>query len=225
MANPAWAGFFWSALDRSIGSATKKSYSSGWNHWRKYCARAGTHPSTQEVEHFCFFIGFLRAETGTRAFSSYKKCFAAIRAVHLAHGLPEPWDNKPTLGRALLGLKKMLGTGAKRKLPLTVDVLRSIRPHFNFGVRADVVVWDILVTAVFGLLRLGEVTATATNDGQVAQADTVTAPDPAVRYIQLDRSKTDPFACEDPRSGWLERRGSDGPGRDCRPQQGRRPPR
>jgi hypothetical protein len=194
LAYPTWASFAWECLDNAIAFSTKKAYSSGWKKWAEFCSLCNILTSSQSQEHFFLFIGYLRSLPSINAYSTYKKYFSAIRAVHLAAGLPEPFDRKPTLARGLLGLKKTIGTHVNKKRPLTIHCLKLLISAFDFDDPDDFIIFAILVIAVFGLFRLGELTTTPGNQGSVPIVDHVSAPDNDVRYIRLLRSKTDPFA-------------------------------
>jgi hypothetical protein len=190
---PAWDALSFDCLRAALATSSIASYMPGWNHWTDFCAEISVHSSSQREDHFYFFIGYLRHIPSIRAYSTFKKYFAAVRAVQLHSGLPEPFVNKPLLGRALLGLKKIIGTKAKKKLPLTFDIMRRIRPYLLTHRPLDRVIWAILVVAVCGLFRLGELTSTSTNGGLVPLVRSVSHPDTDVRSVRLERSKTDPF--------------------------------
>ena len=191
-AYPAWADHAWECLDKALAESSKLSLSSGWKHWLRFCGLAAIHPTTQEQQHLLWFLGYLRSIPTVRAFSTYNKYFSAIRAVHLNAGIPDPFHDKPTLSRALMGLKKMLGVNTKKKRPITVDLLRQMAPHFDMNDKLDRILWSIIVIATFGLFRLGELTTT-TNDRPTPLVASVTAPDSEVRYIYLEKSKVDLF--------------------------------
>src|SRR3954462_11594838 len=54
----------------------------------------------------------------------------------------------------------MYGRGTQKclRLPLTVSVLRRLRPRINFGKHNDRALWAILCVGVFTLARIGELT-------------------------------------------------------------------
>lgn len=181
------------ALDSAITAGTRTSYASAWKKWAHWCLSAGVHPSDSSEEAFCAYLGFLLTRRPKPyAYSSIKSFFSAIRAVHLDSGLKEPFTDAPTLGRALHGAKKLLGTKTKKKLPITVALLRRLRPY-DCSTELGTKCWCICVVCLFGLFRMGELTATPANHGQVPVVGDVTKPTDAFRVITLQRSKTDPF--------------------------------
>ena len=183
-------------MDRAVATSTLEAYSVGWRHWCTFCSLAGIHTSSQEQQHFFWFVGYLRSVPSVKAYSTYKKYLSSIKAVHVSAGLPDPFLKKPTLARQIIGLKKLLGTKTKKKLPLTIGLLKRLKSAFNFNDKLDQVIWAILVIAVNGLFRLGELVCTSQNKGDVPRVASVSSPDINVRNIRLERSKTDPFANE-----------------------------
>jgi hypothetical protein len=150
----------------ALAPATHSSYESAWKQFCTFCSSARVScpfDATEAV--LCFYLAWLSLKASIKSFATVHKYIYAIRAFFLQACLPDPLKNKPIFDRVCMGLKKkMKGTGADRiRRPITVAILRRIRRFFDHCVRAERLLFNLFIVAVFGLMRLGELTIKPNN--------------------------------------------------------------
>ena len=86
---------------------------------------------------------------------------AAIRSVHIEHGLGDPLANTLRLERVLRGIKRSQASrGPPRppRLPVTRDTMLTIRSVLDLSAPDNRMLWAAACTAWFGFLRISEFT-------------------------------------------------------------------
>ena len=56
---------------------------------------------------------------------------AAVRSLHVAHGLPNPLQPGHKLKQTLRGIERQHFCPPKQKMPLTFDLLAELKPFLN----------------------------------------------------------------------------------------------
>lgn len=125
---------------------------------------------------------------------------SAIRALHIAHGYPNPLDDTLQLRQTVRGINRLHGITAKQKLAITIELLGNMKQFISLSSHDDYVKWSAMVTAHFFLLRCGEFTVSHPKDFRpdryltLADVQLRTSPD-GTEFIalRLKTSKTDQF--------------------------------
>jgi hypothetical protein len=186
-------------LYAALAPSTRSSYASAFN---QFCLFVGlphvsADPFVADEAIFCMYVAYLfngGVSGRVTTYSTVKKYMYAIRAAYLDNGLPSPFKGLLILERTLHGCKRSMrkSTGLAR-LPITVDILRTLKPHFDLAIPFDLIVWSMCVMAVFGLLRCGEFTAKSAGSRRFPCYGDVTFVTPAQIGFRLPTSKTDVF--------------------------------
>ena len=82
---------------------------------------------------------------------------------------------------------------SRPKIPITVAILRKIRPFFFFNTHFDRVIWAMACLAVYGLLRCGEITPDAFDHLRYPTYNDWSIDNRTIGRFRLGTSKTDVF--------------------------------
>ena len=93
--------------------------------------------------------------------TSIPKYLNIIRIVSLECGFKNPLQDNWRLKTLLTGIKRIKGTSVVQKLPITPDILLSIRARLDLAQTTDTVFWAICLVLFFGLLRKGNAMASS----------------------------------------------------------------
>jgi hypothetical protein len=126
---------------------------------------------------------------------------AGIRSLHVDCGLADPIANCSRIKRMLRGMQRIQGGRRVRKrLPITMDILRSIHASLNFARHDHRLLFAAMACATAGLFRTGEVTVDSARSPDprrlltFSSIKTIYADNILSHYIiTLQTSKTDPF--------------------------------
>ena len=95
---------------------------------------------------------------------SIKVYLAAVRNMHIEHGLPNPIAVATQLRRLLRGIKRLHGCTTDSRLPITPTLLRSFRLFLNFTYTDHLTLWAAMLVAFFGFLSSNELIALLHSD-------------------------------------------------------------
>ena len=114
---------------------------------------------------------------------------AGIRLEHLERGLHDPADDK-LLQLLCTGIKRSQGTTSRTRLPITIDLLCSLKTQLrndsSYSLLEKRLLWSAFTLAFYGFLRASEFTSSSLQWLDVQFSATTVA-------IDLRQSKTDPF--------------------------------
>lgn len=88
---------------------------------------------------------------------------AAVRSLHVAHGLSNPLQPGLKLKQTLRGIERQHFSAPKQKMPLTFDILSAVKPFLNPKSDDDNAKWAALTTGHFLMLRAGELTVASSD--------------------------------------------------------------
>jgi integrase len=158
-------------------------------------------PATDKL--LCQFASML-ADEGL-AFKTIKVYLFGIRTIQLKQGMPfEDMRQRYLLYMTLQGIRKMIGDASKRKMPITVELLRLfaglvrlLREVLGQRVKWGSI-WAAILLGFFAMLRKDNLTkgkSKAFNDMQGLTRDDIqfveaTAGKPAVMWVRIRYSKT-----------------------------------
>jgi hypothetical protein len=180
-------------LESSLKSSTRDQYHCGWTHYEGFCTAYDLDPFNLSEAQLCAFLAWLYIHPSIKAYSTYNKYICGVSSTLVEAGLPNPLKDKPIFAKCKRGLKKLVGTATKARLPVTIALLRQLRRHWPTSTKKGRNAFRMATCAVNGCFRLGELASTRNNSGSVPLRSDLTTPQPNIRSVFLRRSKTDPY--------------------------------
>lgn len=182
-----------SLLEASLKSSTRNQYHSGWSHYEGFCTAYELDPFDASEAQMCCFLAWMYLHPSIKAFSTYNKYLTGVASTFIESGLPDPSKNRPILTKCKRGLRRLVGTARKERLPVTIALLRRLRKHWSLSTTNGRNSYRMAIVAVNGCFRLGELASSANNLGTVPLRSDFSLVAPNVRSIFLRTSKVDPF--------------------------------
>jgi hypothetical protein len=125
--------------------------------------------------------------------STVKRYATAVKSLMARIGKRVPLKDYSLFEAALHGFKRLRPPKDKRlRLPVTVALLKKLKKHVNFDIPLQRTLWCVMVLAVFGLLRLGELTVKTYSDTTYPRQRDFSMREMRL-VLHLPQSKTDPF--------------------------------
>ena len=146
-----------------LAEGTRVVYDIGWKQWSRFCNARKRDPILrgedaavvrEDEEVLLDFVVHLVAVMGRTSGTTRGKLFA-VRAAHLSLGLPDPLLGKTRVFFALAGIRRREGA-AKRKKPVTIEMLKRARVKCSAMGRRGIVLWAAIAVGFFFLLRASE---------------------------------------------------------------------
>jgi hypothetical protein len=142
-------------VDSGYAANTSRTYSSAQKRYIKYCQKHGINPCPASEQTLLRYIAYLYND-GVKLARTISVYLAAVRALHIKVGLPEPPNRGPRILLALKGLERE-GSPPAQKLPITYQLLTRfllcMGDSFN-----DCMLWAAASAAFFGCFRADEFT-------------------------------------------------------------------
>ena len=107
-------------------------------------------PAPISPELLCLYIAYLAR---TLKASSVPLYLNFVSLLHKELGLPDPVLGNWLISSTLTGVRRLKGSPPVPKLPITIDMLVSIRTRLNLSLSLHASFWAICLTAFFGLFR------------------------------------------------------------------------
>ena len=98
----------------------------------------------------CRFVAWLAR---TMRPNSIKQYLNIVRILHLENGLPNPLEGDYLLTSVVKGVQRKKGNFTRKKLPITIGILRSFRSVLDLRTSQDLTFWAACLVAFFGMLR------------------------------------------------------------------------
>ena len=185
-----------------LALSTKRTYRSGTNRYIRMCSLANVTPFPVSEKSLCLFVGHLFADRLSS--QTVKSYLAAVRYSQISLGLGDPRvDAMPQLGYVLRGAKKLAKKGKKPRLPISPEILHSLRSYWerlqpgdDFNIK---MLWAAACMCFFGFLRSGEIVVPSAREFDpevhLAQGDVLVSDpaNPSYIEVRIKASKTDPF--------------------------------
>ncbi|BDO43145.1 integrase [Cellulomonas sp. NTE-D12] len=150
------------AVDAATAANTRRVYASAWRGWQAWCTGRGVSSLPATAAGIASYLAE-RAEAGASA-STLDVAVAAIRAVHLEHGLDDPTLD-PRLALVRRGLRRTVGLAARRQShPLSVAEVGRILRHIDRATPAGARDAALLLVGFASALRRSELAALSTAD-------------------------------------------------------------
>ena len=143
-----------------------------------------------------YFAVFLADQVSYRTVKLY---MASIRFFHIDN-LPDPFQDAPLLHLLLRGIKRSVGLSSKRRLPITMSLLRKLKIELaqapEIFPRDKLMLWSAFTLAFFAFLRSSEFTSPSTSHfnalSNISGNDISFNSDGSLS-LHLKSSKTDPY--------------------------------
>lgn len=156
---------FVTAWRRHVGNAilpsTRRAIDRDWQRWDEWCKLAWDagvylNPYRPDLEGYCAFLDFyltiFKPDTVRKYIKNINTASLERSGYHMNAHIP-----RLMIQRTFKAAAKRLGhLPPKTRLPLTVDILKALRPHFDFKLHDDRTLWAIICVGVFTLARIGE---------------------------------------------------------------------
>ena len=188
-------------LLNGLAPSTRRAYASGQKKFINFCSQLGrVHPNGSvcpaDEWTLCLFATFLSDFIQP---SSIKVYLAAVRALHIEQGFPDPVLNCLRLERVVKGIKRIKGTKSVERLPITDDIMMTIYSYLDVPLADHAMFWAACCLAYFGFLRSAEFTVPSLSGySELAHMNVQdlavdSSVSPTCIRVHIKASKTDPF--------------------------------
>ncbi|XP_055353478.1 uncharacterized protein LOC129599291 [Paramacrobiotus metropolitanus] len=182
-------------LGAHISSSSRTTYDCSLNRFRTFCLENRLTPLPAAPATVAAFVAHLFEDKA--AFRTCKVYLAAIHNYHREAGLPNPAADDLVI-RAVNGYKRLNGPTPDRRLPITMDVMRSLKTRLAEYKNTEeaLMLWSAFCMAFFGFMRVSEIVSKSRNSFDAASTltfDDVELTSECV-IITLKRTKTDQCA-------------------------------
>ena len=165
-----------------VAPSTRCTYRAGVRSYQQFCNQFNIQqfPATSlTFRYFC---------TSIAQRVSYKTIKVYLAGICLEH-LERHMDDK-LLQLLCTGIKRSQGTTSRTRLPITIDLLRSLKTQLrndsSYSLLEKRLLWSAFTLAFYGFLRASEFTSSSLQWSDVQFSATTIA-------VDLRQSKTDPF--------------------------------
>jgi hypothetical protein len=180
-------------LSAAWEQSTSRSYSHAFYAFRRFCQETG-HTIALSQDMLEAFVVWLANRYAPATIKNY---LSGLRAQYILLGVVDDFDSLrrgPVVRLMIRGAQKIrarAGIEPRRAPALSVRQLTDCRIACNLDQYDDALLWAIIATATFGLLRLGELTNP--DPRKVPQRESVDVISHRLAQLRLPYSKTDAF--------------------------------
>lgn len=150
-----------SYIKAAYAEATKRTYSSQRKAYLRFCFYFALCPLPCEKLTLYRYTTFLAR---TLRPSSINQYLNVVRLMHLEAGLPNPMENNWYLDIIKKGIKRVHGAPPKQKLPITADMLMSMRQCVDTSKPFQLAFWAACVVAFFAFFRKSTLLSSSNHD-------------------------------------------------------------
>lgn len=178
----------------ALAASSQKSADSAERSFGSFLEEYGLHVGTAGLsdEDLARYIAWLWRKPSIGSYDTIKNYVSmGVRRWHQRHGLP--WadiSDRHFVNSVMQGARRSMGDSESRqKLPITIDILSSIRQQLNIGKSKDACLMAAFLLSFYCLLRKGNVVSdTATSEARAA-AKELKKPRPAAAANPPKRGK------------------------------------
>ena len=180
---------------------TQASYDSGQKAFHDFCteyqflsAEGSCIPASEET--LILFVTYCAYNKNPKPLSpdSIKQYLFSVQALHVEQGFRKfmgKYAGMDRLNRVIEGSKRVFGSGKRKRLPISLDILRKIISFLEEEYLVDSPsLISAALLAFFGLLRTAEFTAANLTTASPLLIDDVDL-QPLVAVVNIRKSKTD----------------------------------
>jgi integrase len=143
----------------SLAVSSSKKAETAFRSWQLFCRQSRLPESIFTEEAFLLFAAW-HFRKGNKP-STVKAYISAIVSVKKRIGYDINVRNMLMFERCMAGYKRLTKHNLKLRRPITVAILKKLHSHVRPANPNEAVAWAVMVLAVFGLLRLGEIAQAA----------------------------------------------------------------
>ena len=186
MASPVLEGLLSRYQSLGVASSTRRTYQTGLRAFQQFCYQYSIPvipASPLTLRYFCCSIAHKVSH------KTIKVYLAGIRLEHIERGFQDP-TNDELLRLLCKGIKRSHGTNRRTRLPITINILRTLkcklRDETSYSLLEKRLLWSAFTLAFYGFLRASEFTTPELTWSHIQRhTDKVT--------VFIQQSKTDPF--------------------------------
>ena len=156
IADPVLDGLLHEYQFLAVAPSTHRTYRAGVRSYQQFCNQFNIQefPATSlTLRYFCTCIA------QCVSYKTIKVYLAGIRLEHLERGLHDPTDDK-LLQLLCTGIKRSQGTTSRTCLPITIDLLHSLKTELrnnpSYSLLEKRLLWSAFTLAFYGFLRASE---------------------------------------------------------------------
>ena len=134
-----------------VAKSTHQIYQSGLIAYTSFCFRFNINPlpaTSLTLQYFC------ADKSQSISYQTLKVYLAAIRLMHIEHGLPDPTMDQ-TLLLVCRGIRRHQKV-TERRLPITIDILKSYLRLSNYTLYEQRMLWLSFTLSFYGFLSASE---------------------------------------------------------------------
>ena len=147
-----------------LAESTKRQYTKIQNKFVGFCQALGVSPCPSQAETILSFLAWAKLESGSNG--GVNAQLAAIRNLHLINGFHPKAMGDPRIQLMRLGMNKQAKKKDSRE-PMSCSLLYQIKATLSPNCPDDILFFAALTTGFYGMLRIGEMAASAVNEPPV----------------------------------------------------------
>ena len=175
MADPVLHRLLHEYQSLGVAPSTCRTYRAGVRSYQQFCNQFNIQqfPAISlTLRYFCTFI------PQHVSYKTIKVYLAGICLEHLEKGLHDPTDDK-LLQLLCTGIKRSKGTTSHTRLPITIDLLCSLKTQLrndsSYSLLEKRLLWSAFTLALYGFLRASEFTSSSLQWSDVQFSATIVA--------------------------------------------------
>ena len=184
-------------IDNSIAPSTRQTYRVAQTRYVNFCHAHGL--TALPITSNSAILFATDMEMNGLTYRTLKIYLAAITRLNIEAGYPNTVRHDPLLQCALQGIKRQHGETGNTRLPITIQVMRSLKKSIThsqgYNSHDKRMLWAAFTLAFFAFLRVGEFTSPT--QGFFDANRTLLGSDISLQqediHIRIKVSKTDPF--------------------------------
>ena len=158
MADPVLGRLLHEYQSLGVAPSTRRTYRAGVRSYQQFCNQFNIQQFPATSLTLCYFCTSIVLHVSYKTIKVY---LAGIHLEHLERGLHDPTDDK-LLQLLCTGIKRSQGTTSRRRLPITIDLLRSLKTQLwndsSYSVLEKRLMWSVFTLGYYGFLRASEFT-------------------------------------------------------------------
>lgn len=182
---------------QAIAPSTRRTYRAGIRRYTTFCCSRQWNPFPASELQLRYFASWLSDQV---SFPTIKLYLAGIRFAHIENSLADPFADAPLLRLLLRGIKRTIGLSSRRRLPITMSVMRQLKGALaddpQIASQDKLMLWSAFTLAFFAFLRSSEFTSPSSvhfNPLVHLSRSDISFTSAGSLSLQLKSSKTDPF--------------------------------
>lgn len=188
MADPALKRLLSYYQSLGVSQSTHRTYQAGVRALQQFCTQYAIAAFPASPLTLCYFCCYMACQVSYKTIKVY---LAGIRLEHLERGLEDPTQDE-LLHLLCTGIKRSQGTPIHTRLPITINVLQTLKSQLrrdsSFSPLEKRLLWAAFTLAFYGFLRASEFATSNLLWQHIHLAGN--------RYtVFIQQSKTDPFRC------------------------------